>query len=210
MTPVLPSLTSYPCVLGFDPGFASFGYAVIHLVPEGLHVTSMGVIRTEKSAKKRHILATEDNLQRAQEIARFLRSLVALTKPRAFCAESMSFPRSSSVAAKMAMAWGILADLSVDIPFVQVTPQQLKKAVTGSKLATKEDIQSVIRRSTQFVQSTPAFDAFEASLARSFHEHGYDSVGSVVAAHDSEVFKMLRNTPLPRDPPSHPCADSTR
>ena len=71
---------------------------------EKLQPMKMGVIRTEKSSAKRQVRASEDNLDRAKEIAEEIQKLVKDYNIQLICAETMSYPRNSSAAAKMANA----------------------------------------------------------------------------------------------------------
>jgi crossover junction endodeoxyribonuclease RuvC len=180
-------------VLGLDPGFASIGYAHVLLETSSENPVRMGVFETEKSSKKRHVLASDDNVRRAREIAVFLNEL--LTKGphgpvRAICAETMSFPRSSSVAAKMAMSWGIISALSslLDIPILQATPMELKLRVTGSKVADKEAVQRALE--TRYGKAK--LDTLCEGLAGGKLEHPYDALGAVVACRDSELLRLAR------------------
>lgn len=179
-------------VLGLDPGFASVGYALVLLGSSGERPVRMGVFETEKSSKKRAVLAADDNVRRAREISVFLNDI--LTKGphgpvRAICAETMSFPRSSSVAAKMAMCWGVVSALSslLDVPVLQVTPMGIKLAVAGAKTASKEEVQAAVQ--SRFGAETRALCA---DVPRSKLEHPYDALGAVLACRDSEVFRLLR------------------
>lgn len=179
-------------VLGLDPGFASIGYALVLLGPSGERPVRMGVFETEKSSKKRAVLAADDNVRRAREISVFLHDI--LTKGphgpvRAICAETMSFPRSSSVAAKMAMCWGVVSSLSamLDIPVLQVTPMGIKLAVTGKKTSSKEEVQAAVQ-----ARFGDEIRALCATLPNSKLEHPYDAFGAVLACRESEVFRLLR------------------
>jgi len=175
-------------LLGIDPGFASVGIALVELGVDSDHVVALKVLRTEKSSAKRSVLSSEDNVRRAREISWEIRLL--LTNPTyqvvGICAESMSFPRNASAAAKMAMTWGVLAALSGDIPIFQCSPQELKLKVAGSKIATKEDIQAALVRK---------FGAEIMSLVKvpkGQHEHLFDALGAIVACSDSDQIKMVR------------------
>lgn len=180
-------------VLGLDPGFACIGYAVVNLLPTEEKILNMGVLRTEKSNKKLKVFASDDNVRRAREIYTFLRDL-AQDGPcgpiSAICAETMSFPRSSSVAAKMAMCWGVVAALSeqFNIPVVQSSPQQLKKNVAGSMKAAKEDVQKALK----VRYGKARLDEHCREVPASMLEHPYDALGAVVATLDSELIRMAR------------------
>ncbi len=176
-------------LLCIDPGFASFGYATLLFADRSpVRVGEFGVIRTAKSAKKHHVLSVEDNLRRAHEIAAKLRWLATRGRTVGICAEAMSFPRSSSVAAKMAMAWGILASLSeaTAIPILQASPQEVKKSVCGVKTATKEEVISAVQR------LYPETVAKSEGLPQGIWEHCYDAVAVGHLMLTSDTVRMAR------------------
>ena len=178
-------------VLGIDPGFASSGYAVVGLLPEKEVVCLMGVIRTEKSDAKRAVLASDDNLRRARSIYNELERLCGVCGVvRVICAESMSFPRNASAAAKVAMCWGLIAALSQarGIPIVQVTPKQLKKALCQDGSASKEQVQEALRMR----YNPQVLDDHLARVPRGQEEHPYDALAAVVACLDSDPIRMAR------------------
>lgn len=175
-------------ILGIDPGFASLGYAVIVLDPKP-RVVRFGVFRTEKTAKKQNVLSVEDNVRRAMLIAGFLRDL-ATCAPRtvAIAAEAMSFPRSSSVAAKVALTWGAIAGLAeaAGIPILQASPQQVKAAVCGVKTATKEEVQAAV------LSLYPEIARLRKGIVRGQWEHAHDSLAVAHLMLKSHVVQMLR------------------
>jgi Holliday junction resolvasome RuvABC endonuclease subunit len=193
-------------VLGSDPGFSMFGWSVVgfspspdelmDLVPQAelmdLVPLELGLIRTEKSAKKRSVRAADDNTRRAQEIVRELQKLFVRYQIKAICAESMSFPRNASVAAKMALSWGVLATLSVvhGVPILQASPKEVKVALTGNGSASKLEVQRALdarfdRRFSEEMQ--------ERGLSRTTHEHPYDALAAVVACESESVMTLLRS-----------------
>ena len=176
-------------IIGTDPGFASFGLSVIRLTPKSEEVVETLVIRTQKSVKKLNVKAVDDNFRRAQAIAAALYEIVNKWKPMALTAESMSFPRNSSAASKVAMVWGILALLCniFQLPMVQATPQEIKKRLCDNKSATKEQIRVALER-----MYPGQFDPFKDSTAAGQWEHGFDAAGSVVACMDTDVLRMAR------------------
>lgn len=176
-------------VLGVDPGFASFGYSIVQLFPKSEEVLSVNVIRTKKSVKKQKVLVADDNFRRARAIAAILMEVISTHMPAAIAAEGMSFPRNASAAAKVAMAWGILAAVVEDLqlPLVQGTPQQIKKTLTGKTTASKEEVRDVL------LERYPGqFAAFMQSTPTGQWEHGFDSAAAVVTCLDSDVLRMAR------------------
>ena len=176
-------------LLGLDPGFANMGWSVIELASWGEKLVDAGVLRTEKSDKKRSVLASDDNLRRGREVAEALVAVMDRFHISAICAESMSFPRSASAAAKMAMCWGSIATLSFErkLPVVQASPQEIKKTLCGKKDASKEEVEAAVKL------RYGDFDKYLADLAKSYREHAYDSAGAVITALEkSEVIRAVR------------------
>ncbi len=193
-----------PLLFGIDPGFAALGHATIALDRRGEEVIDIGVLRTAASDKKRKMLAADDNTRRGRELARALGALMS-PAPRSItrvggghvarvslvCAESMSFPRSASAAAKVAISWGIIIT-NVDrdgLPLIQLSPQEVKKAITGKKNASKEEVRDAL------IERYGA-DAFAklASVPESMREHAYDALASTVACLESDEVRALRQS----------------
>lgn len=183
-------MSGYPRVIGVDPGFASIGYAVVRIEPEFEVVEALGVIRTEKSDAKRNVMASDDNLRRAREIYEAVRGILT-PSPFAICAETMSFPRNSGAAAKVAMCWGVIASLSAEkgIPVVQASPQEIKKVLCGARGASKEEVQeAVLKRYPENVVLREL-----TGIIPSQREHAFDAVAAVVACLKSDVMRVARS-----------------
>lgn len=159
----------------------------------------MEVICTEKANKKAGVLATEDNMQRSREIAKRLLELVAGRRVLYFSIESMSFPRNSSVAAKMALSYGALAMLAtqLNVPIVQASPQKIKEMLCGHKKATKEEVEvAVIKRYGRKLNQMfdIACQPMQLTKKQQFdlREHAFDSVAAFVMSLESDVARMAR------------------
>lgn len=180
-------------VIGLDPGFASFGYGVLEVTATGTRVDQVGVLHTKKSGVKQNVLAADDNFCRAREISEMLRRLLSgqmdRGQPLVLAAESMSFPRNSSSAAKVAMAWGVLAALSEgwQLPLVQASPQKIKQVICEDRKASKESLQDALMR-----RYPGQFDEFVARTPSGQWEHGFDAVGVAVACLSSDVVRIAR------------------
>lgn len=176
--------------LGVDPGLASCGVCVMQIEKTREVVYETQVIVTEQSDKKLKVLAADDTFRRAREVAAVLRELVARRGVRLIAAESMSFPRSASAAAKMATVWGVLASISSEfsIPVIQTSPQNVKKVVCGSKQASKKEVQRAIE------QRYPGqFEDFKACFPATRYEHGFDAAAVLVSCLDGEIVRMARS-----------------
>jgi len=195
-------------LLGIDPGFASFGYAALCLAPppsDRIRVNSIGVFETEKASKKAHVLATEDNLKRAREIAAFLEEWIASqdnerNRVIAICAESMSWPRNASVTAKMGITWGVIAAVAraLRIPIFQASPQEVKKTVTGFKSAKKEDVAlGVGKRVAALVAGRQGFmdyvNAIEA-IPQTKQEHPIDALAVAMTCARADAIQIARRS----------------
>lgn len=181
-------------VLGIDPGFASIGYAIVAIGPDADRdcPVKMGLIKTSKSSAKRNVRASEDNLDRAKEIAAELQKLLTLYPATLICAETMSYPRNAAAAAKMAMCWGVLAAIAQQkhLPLTQASPQEVKKAVCGKKDASKTDVQQAL--GALFPAQLTGSGHLCSKVPPSAQEHPYDALAAVIACRDSEVFLLAR------------------
>lgn len=182
------------CVLGLDPGFASTGFAVVQLGKTSSEdqIRLMGVVRTQKAATVRKVRASDDNLDRAREIYSDLRRISDQYGVKLICAETMSFPRNSSTAAKMSLCWGVIAALSfqLNIPITQATPQEIKRYVCGDKSASKEQVQQAINGI--FPRLAAPDTPFLKNIPKSALEHPYDALAAILACRDSDVMMLAR------------------
>ncbi len=183
-------------LLGLDPGFASIGWVVINInncaMVNNEALIGADVLRTTKADKKQNTYAADDNFRRAKEIGRELSRIVDLYQVDAVCAEAMSFPRSSSVAAKMAMCWGVIAQICVtrNLPIAQATPKAIKKNLTGTAAASKDDVQAAL--SVRF----PETIGMIGHLPKGLYEHVFDSAGAVAACLQSDIILAVTETPF--------------
>ena len=175
-------------VLGLDPGFRNLGYSVMEIASWGQKVHVAGAFKTDKSDKKRKVLAADDNFRRGREISKFLNELMEQWKVSAICTEAMSFPRNAGAAVKIAIAWGVIVALAERrrLAVVQASPQEIKLALCGSKSASKEDVEAAVEK---LYSVAPLLEG----TARTFHEHAYDSVAAIVTCVDSDVMQAIRN-----------------
>jgi crossover junction endodeoxyribonuclease RuvC len=175
-------------VLGLDPGLASFGWAVADLEVSGLAVVDVGVFCTVKSARKHGVLAADDGVRRARELGLRLAGLLDRHRPAVVCAEAMSHPRHASSAGKLAMAWGVVAaELERrGLPLAMESPQGIKKALTGARDASKEDVGAAL------LARWPGLAVLLAPLPKGLHEHAQDALAAIVACETAEVVRLAR------------------
>lgn len=172
-------------VLGVDPGFAALGLAAVDVSPDGEHLVDCWVVTTEPSTRKQAVRDSEDNARRAREITRALQTALDVHRPTVVAAETMSWPRNASSAAKVALAWGALCALLErgGLPLVQASPQDVKRAVCGVKNASKDDVALAVE--ARFPEVTWPTKA-------TLQEHAADAIAVVVACLDSELVRLAR------------------
>jgi crossover junction endodeoxyribonuclease RuvC len=172
-------------VLGIDGGFASMGLAAVDLTPTTERVDRAWVVRTELSAKKLGVRSGDDTCRRARELAKAVGAAIAEYSPMAIAIESPSWPRSAGVAAKMGVAFGVVFALAEKhrLPLVMATPMDVKKAVTGSKTASKDDVIGALEL---------RFPDLELPQQLTLQEHAADAVGVVIACLDTDALRMAR------------------
>jgi crossover junction endodeoxyribonuclease RuvC len=176
-------------VLGVDPGFASCGYAEVLLEKDTETVLRMGVIRTQRSGKKRRVLETEDMVRRGRELSSVLGMLVQ--DSAVVAAESLSYPPSASSSAKLAMCWGVIVAHSqlAKVPILQASPQAIKKHVCDAGNATKDEVRRALQQ--RFGKHKLEL-AIDSDLPLGQYEHAYDALAAAVCCLDSDTVRMVR------------------
>ena len=137
----LPS--SPPRVLGIDPGLQVTGYAVLEARNGSPFVVEAGVIRTVEDR------ATTDLAPRLRILYDGIVEVLDQFRPKTMAVEQLyahyDHPRTAIL---MAHARGVifLAAAQRDIPVCSYNATSIKKTVTGSGRASKEQIQFAVQR----------------------------------------------------------------
>lgn len=125
--------------LGIDPGLNRTGYALLERSSHGPVLREGGVIRSTRG----HTLA-----ERVHEIASGVREVMTEFQPTVLAIEQVfSLVRNPKSALLMAHARGAILSTAVEngVPVVHYTPTQIKRLLTGSGKATKDQIQRAIK-----------------------------------------------------------------
>lgn len=144
-------------LLGIDPGLQRTGYSLVERTANGPVLREGGVVRSEKGAT----LA-----RRVREIASGVCEVLDEFRPQAVAIEQVfSLGRNPKTALLMAHARGaILAAVAErEIPIVHFTPRQIKRLLTGSGKATKDQVQRAIQREFGLEQILEPNDVADAS-----------------------------------------------
>ena len=124
--------------LGIDPGLNRTGYAFLEQSPRGPRLLEGGIITSTKS---------KSLAERVHEIGSGLREILEEFQPEAVAVEQIfSTYKNPKTAILMAHARGaiLFAVADQEIPLVHFTATQIKKMLTGSGRASKEQIQHAV------------------------------------------------------------------
>jgi crossover junction endodeoxyribonuclease RuvC len=125
-------------ILGIDPGLASTGWGVIEDRNGTILYVDHGTI------------ITKANRPRAERLFFILRSIRLITekyKPDKAAIEILFFGKNVTSAIPVAEARGVISACLAenDIPLIELTPNAIKKGVTGISGADKKQVQEMVR-----------------------------------------------------------------
>lgn len=138
-------------VIGFDPGIAITGYGIL----QGERILEYGVLRTAAG------LPTADRLCSLYDQVQAV--LQRYTISQAGC-EQLFFARNVTTALTVGEARGIiiLALTQHHIPVMELTPLQIKQAISGYGRASKEQMQYMVKTILHLDHSPQPDDAADA------------------------------------------------
>jgi len=149
-------------VLGIDPGTAVTGYGVVRARSAGgAELLECGVIRTK---------ASEPLAARLENIYEGVRELIARHQPQAMAVEDVFYSKNVRTTVVLGHARGVvlLAGQQAGVDIHEYPPAEIKKAVTGSGAATKEQVQFMVTKLLRLKsapQPADASDGVAAALA---------------------------------------------
>lgn len=151
---LLPSQNRY---LGIDPGLNRTGYALLERTSRGPVLREGGVIQSTKGRSLHH---------RILEIGTGLRELLTELKPEAVAIEQVfSHVRNVQSSLLLAQARGaiLMTIAEAAIPLIQYSPTQIKRLLTGSGRAPKEQMQHAIQTELRLSALPEPHDVADAS-----------------------------------------------
>jgi len=151
-------------VLGIDPGTAILGWGVVEI--QGVRATALdyGAVQTAKS------LAAADRLA---VIYSALQEIVARWQPEAAAVEKLYFGQNTRTALDVGQARGValLVLAQNHLPMVELTPAEVKQAITGYGRADKSQMQRMVQRLLGLEAIPKPDDAADAlAIALSGHD----------------------------------------
>jgi crossover junction endodeoxyribonuclease RuvC len=157
-----PAATPGRRILGIDPGLQVTGYAVLEARPRGPYVCEAGVIRTAEGRQP------TDMARRVRVLYDGIVEVIEQYRPEVVAVEQLfahyEHPRTAIL---MAHARGVifLAAAQRDVPVVSIAATRIKKTITGSGRASKEQMQHTIQRELKLAQLPEPPDVADALAA---------------------------------------------
>jgi len=140
-------------VLGLDMGSKATGYALLEETNNGtITILENGTLRTPKGEFKERLFWLYETVQ----------SLIKRTAPDSVAVEKPIHAQNIQTAISMGMlhSAAVLAALKTGIKVVEYEPTVIKKAVTGSGNASKEQVKRMVK--ILFGEESPSSDAADA------------------------------------------------
>jgi crossover junction endodeoxyribonuclease RuvC len=150
---VSPSL-----VLGIDPGTAVTGYGVVAFDGRTATLVECGVIRT----------TPRDPLpQRLLEVHEGIEEIIARHRPDTVAVEDVFYAKNVRTTIVLGHARGVilLAAQRAALTIVEYPPAEIKKAITGTGAATKEQVQFMVARLLRLKSAPQPADAADGVAA---------------------------------------------
>ncbi len=141
-------------ILGVDPGLATLGYGCIEVTLNHCQVCDFGVITTPASTPVG---------DRLRSLYTDLHQLIPAMAPDVVAIEKLFFYKMSHTILVAQARGVILLVLSqLGYPLVELTPAQVKQALTGYGNASKRDVQQAVQRELQLACLPRPDDAADA------------------------------------------------
>ena len=162
-------------IIGVDPGSQVTGFGIIASKEQGMRCLASGVVSvpSAKSSVKAINLANKTDLpERLAIIHDGLSALVERYQPQVMAVESVFHAKNSQSALKLGHARGIALLVAAQhrLPCYEYAPRSIKKGLTGTGAASKEQVQKMVRMilAGSTIRSLDASDALAVAI---FHHH---------------------------------------
>lgn len=142
-------------ILGIDPGVATTGFGIVEQIGSKLIYKDCGVIKTKPSIPL---------CKRLAEIEKDLTAIIKKYRPERVAVEQVYFAKNAKTAISVGHARGVIMLLCYKFikNIVEVTPLQVKQAVTGYGQADKQQIQRMVKTILSLKKEPKPDDAADA------------------------------------------------
>lgn len=174
-------------VVGIDPGFANLGLAAIKLQKlGGSSLLDVRLVRTTPLHKKNRIAVADDESRRLTEIEDELIAFFDKHRPEIVAIENPPWGKNAQAVKSCALMWGAAHCLcrTRGLVLINVSAQEIKTTVAGSKSASKEEVFDAIK--TRY----PDFNGWPTTAG---FEHVADAAGAAIAARGHPIVFALLN-----------------
>ncbi len=163
-------------ILGIDPGLQRTGFGVIEIHGAALRYIASGVISTAEAPRS-------DLPARLKIIFNGVREVVATYQPTQATAEIVfvNVNPQSTLLLGQARGAALAALVFADLPVAEYTALQMKKAVVGHGLASKNQVQQMVMRLLA-LPGLPGPDAADALGLAITHAHAGRSFAALAQA----------------------------
>jgi len=161
-------------ILGIDPGLNRTGYAILERSAHGPVICEGGFIKSTNDLPLS---------ERVHEIGTGLRDVLEEYAPSVMAIEQVfSLVRNPKSAILMAHARGVILMTAAErkLPVVHYTPTQVKRLLTGSGKASKEQIQFALKNELRLDNILEPHDVADAFAIALCHYHSVAAVGKGV------------------------------
>lgn len=174
-------------VLGMDPSLSNWGLAAAQLDLEtGFLDTPALSLTSPKAVSGKQVRQNSKDLQRSEELA--TAAIAAARGAKAVFVEVPVGSQSARAMASYGICVGILGALRAEgIPLIEVTPGEVKVALSGEANATKQ----VMIQSAMALYPEAAWPMFKGKPANKA-EHLADAIGAIHAGVSTPMFQNIR------------------
>lgn len=156
-------------ILGIDPGTQRTGFGIIELRGKSLYPVTYGTVHLEKME---HIPA------KLAEIYGQVENLIRQFQPEQFVIEMAFYGKNVQSALKIGLARGaaLVAAQRQALPISEYAPREVKKAVTGSGAASKEQVSGMVKTLLGIKSNSLGFDESDALAVAICHAFRHNSI----------------------------------
>ena len=142
------------CIVGIDPGYSRIGYAAVDVVGNEFHARIMGTWEIPRGSQS----------SRLEAIETLLSSFLDKVRPSQIGIEKLFFSKNTRTAMAVAEARGVivLAAGRQGVPLIELTPNEVKRAVTGTGAASKASVARMARWIAKISDGKTLDDATDA------------------------------------------------
>ena len=177
-------LTDPRAIVTFDTGLATFGMAATD--PASGELMAIKFFGSDKAAKKLNVSNSSDITHRGLRLAESIAEFCNRFEVVAIGHEALSFPRNARAAGMLALSVGMIISRAqlLDVPLLEVSPQDLKVAITGKKSATKKEMLDALRARPGFARIDEFVTALDINAGQVEHPVDAACVGFWSLTHD--------------------------